>query len=134
MKILASSFYDDYLQDADLGAYPQKAIIARFSLYTNSPKLANKAAQEAINNFTSNKLIDSDILTVDGDAGANTKKALRLVFDACERDDNLGLLFESYMLLSMSKNYAKLAVLDSNRYLTYLNGWNNRLDALAEFS
>ena len=134
LKRLAAVFYDNYLEDAELNLYPQKAMITRFSLYTNSPKLANKATQDAINDFITNKLISHDLLTVDGDAGANTKQALKLIFDLCERDDNLGLLFESYMLLSMSKNYAKLAVLNHDRYLEYLNGWNNRLDKLAEFS
>jgi len=133
LKNLASIFYDKYLEDANLGLYPPRAIIARFSLYTNSPKLANKATQDAINDFIKNKLIDSEILAVDGDAGENTNKALKLVYDLCERDENLGLLFEAYMLLSMSRNYAKLAVLDKNRYLVYLNGWNNRLDTLAKF-
>jgi len=131
MEQLAGIFYDTFLKDAHMILYPLECVITRFSLYVNSPKLANEVTQEAINLFIQNKFIKHNILVVDGAIGLNTNNALREVYNLSLRDNAWGYLFESYMLLMMSKNYAKLAASNQQKYLRYLNGWNNRLYTLA---
>lgn len=120
----AREFYDEFLKRLHLDKFPEEAQIAAFSLYTNSPKKGIMSVQSAINKFITNGFITNPILTVDGALGTKSASALDKIED--------GYLFEAYMLLEMSKQYSKLAVANSDKYLRYLNGWNNRLDSLAK--
>ena len=125
---LAEEFYTKFTLKAKLNEFPKEAQVAMFSMYTNSPKLAWKATQSAINKFESNELIDYKQQLVDGYPGETTYDGLELCTAA-----NNGSLFEAYMLLEMNRQYGKLAVSNPDKYLQYLNGWNNRMEALAEF-
>jgi len=125
IKGLAANFYYQMTKPAHINDFPQDAQVAMFSMYINSPKRAKEACQMAINTFVKNKLIVNELLIVDGILGNKTITTLHKIHN--------GLLFESYMLLHMSSLYAKLAVSRPDKYLKYLNGWNNRLKYLARF-
>lgn len=122
----ASEFYYVMSKPAKLEYLPKASHVAMFSLYINSPKNACVSAQMAHNKLVKLGLIDSKILVEDGALGPASAKAFQNI------TEELGLIFESYLLLSMSSLYAKLAVQNSDRFLKYLNGWNNRLGYLAE--
>lgn len=128
---LASEFYDSYLKDLDIEIFPKMSQIAVFSLYVNSPYLAIISIQTAINNFIYNELIDFNIIKVDGIFGPISKRAVKTITWTCQTKES-GLLFEMYILLEMSRQYEKLAVSNPDKYLEYLNGWNNRLNKLAK--
>ena len=130
---LAMEFYKGYTRGARLDMLPEEAQVAMFSLYTNSPKLAWKSVQSALNKFVQNGWLDYKIQAVDGAYGSTTKKGLEALDKIARSNSGYGYIFESYMLLEMSQQYAKLAVNNPDKYLKYLNGWNNRVEALAEF-
>ena len=103
-----------------------------FSLHTNGPTLAWKSVQSAINKCIKNGLVNTSKLAVDGNPGNMTFGALKAVTAAVDSNPYGGLLFESYLLLEMSRQYEILAVANPDKYLRYLNGWNNRLAVLSE--
>lgn len=129
---LVMDFYTEYNKGAYLELFTPLVQTTVFSLYTNSPINAWKSIQSAINKFCTNDIIDYDIQVVDGKPGKKTFKGLEAINEVCYDCSELELLFESYILLEMSKIYAKLAVSNPDKFLIYLNGWNNRLDFLAK--
>lgn len=129
---IISDFYDDYTKGAHIDSMPVQASVAMFSMYTNSPKYSSMSAQGAYNMFVKNGFINGPILKVDGALGNYSVNAFRTVTQAATANPALGYLFESYLLLSMSKYYAKLIKNNPDKYLINANGWSNRLIALAE--
>ena len=130
---LAMEFYIGYAKGARLDMLPAESQVAMFSLYTNSPKLAWKAVQSALNKFVKNGWLEFRLQAVDGAYGKSTEEGLQELLKIAESNSGYGYIFEAYMLLEMSQEYAKLAVSNPDKYLKYLNGWNNRVEALAEF-
>lgn len=128
---LVLQFYNEFNKGAHLDMFTENIQLAMFSLYTNSPLNAWKSVQSAINKFVSNGIISYKLQNVDGYPGSVTFDGLEAVKDVAD-GTVLELLFESYMLLEMSKIYAKLAVSNPSKYIKYLNGWNNRLEVLAK--
>lgn len=126
-------FYIDFNKGAHLTKFTKRVQVAMFSLYANSPKNAWKSVQSAINKFHQNGLINYKVQVVDGAPGKTTFDGLEKVKEICIKRTSTELLFESYMLLEMSQQYAILAVKNPGKYLIYLNGWNNRMENLAEF-
>lgn len=129
---LALEFYNQYYKRARLELFPKDCVIAMGSMYANSKVMAWKSVQFAINTMISNKLVDHDKLICDGFYGSNTKQALLKCTEEIKKDESLALLFESYMIMGMAVNYARLVKRNSNRYLRFLIGWNNRLIRLLE--
>lgn len=130
--VIISDFYDEYTKNARIDVMPSQASVAMFSMYTNSPKYSSMSAQDAYNMFVKNGFIIGPILKVDGALGDYSVKAFRAVTQAATANTALGYLFEAYLLLSMSKYYAKLIKNNPDKYLINANGWSNRLIALAE--
>jgi len=122
----ASNFYHNMSKPAKIEFLPEDAKLAMFSLFVNSPRNAGKSLQMALNTFISLGKIDNPELVVDGAPGNKTVQAIKKI------NNEDGLLLESYLLLSMSSLYAKLAVKNPDKYLKYLNGWNNRLKKLSK--
>jgi len=127
---LAIDFYKDYLRLARLEMFHKDCVIAMFSMYTNSPKLAWKSVQYAINTMNRNGFVDYKRTTEDGIFGSNTQKGLDKCLYACNTRENVGLLFESYMLLGMCAEYSLLIKSNPEKYMIYSIGWDNRMKEL----
>ena len=70
-------------------------------------------------------------LVEDGVLGRTSEAALETITRFIGKSKEGALYFETLILLSMSKIYAELAVANPTKYLIYLRGWNNRLEALS---
>lgn len=127
---LAIEFYKSYLRLARLEMFHKDCIVAMASMYTNSPKLAWRSVQYAINTMQNMNFINYKNIAEDGIAGQNTINGLEKCLYACNTKENLGLLFESYMLLGMCTEYSKLIKSNPNKYMKYSFGWDNRMKEL----
>jgi hypothetical protein len=131
LRAQAQDFYDGYFAKFPLDKFPELCQVAVFSCYVNSPKLAARAVQEAINQLISNGLVSLQPLTADGIFGVGSTSALSAVvsfYIGSSRDR--ALYFESLILFNMSRAYAQLVVDNPTRNITYLRGWLNRLELL----
>jgi hypothetical protein len=128
---LVAEFYEEFYKGASLNLLPSNCTVAMVSMFTTSPKNANRAIQLACNAFIANNMINYKPLLDDGDIGSNTKVCLQLVLDYCGTNSEKGYWFETLMLLNMCRLYAKLAVENPGKYLDYLNGWMNRMQTLS---
>lgn len=128
---LAAEFYEDYYAGANLNLLPVECVTSMASMYTTSPKNANKALQMAINSFINNDVIEGSLLIVDGAFGRISKRELSKVTESCADNPDRSYRFENAMLLMMSSRYARIAVSDPDKQLRNLNGWNNRMKKLA---
>ena len=124
------AFYDDYLKNAHLELFHENCIVSMFSMFVNSPLLAWKSVQFAINTFISQGMIDNFPLVEDGSFGEKTKIASEKINEVIKKDYSSSLIFESNMLFAMSINYASLAKSNPDKYLPSLVGWGNRLKIL----
>lgn len=131
LKDLATDFYKDYMSDIKIDSFPPACQVAVFSMYTNGPLLAVKSIQDSINTMNSNGFIDYIEQSVDGVIGSKTLNGIIEVSKISEKDDTFSYLFEQIMLLNMSRQYSRLAVAKPDKYLKYLNGWENRLQYLS---
>ena len=129
---LVIEFYDNFYKNLHSDLFSDKTVLAAFSLYTNSPKLLWKSVQASINKFHTNGFINYKIQSVDGAYGNSTSNGIKLVNDAIKLNDIYDYVFESYIISNMQKEYAKLVVMNPDKYIKYLNGWNNRVTALLE--
>lgn len=127
---LVAEFYEEYYKGANLNLLPQNCTVAMVSMFTTSPKNANRAIQLACNAFIANGVINHPVLLDDGDIGTTSKKCLQLVLDYCGNDLVKGYWFETLMLLNMCRLYAKIAVENPTVQLLNLNGWMNRMQTL----
>ncbi len=127
---LAASFYEDYLKGARLNMFHKDCKVAMYSMYVNSPRLAWKSVQFAINCMNSNELINHYKLKEDGRPGRKTKSGLKKALRVCNENPFLGLLFESDMLMGMACNYSILIKKNPNKYIVNSTGWDNRLKDL----
>lgn len=128
---LVSDFYDDYLKSAHLELFPSACQVTVFSLYVNSPRNMWRSVQQALNQFHLNHFIEFKVQTVDGLYGGSTKAGLELIKG---EDIMQGYLFEAYILSNMKTQYAKLVAKNPDKFLKYLNGWNNRMNVLQKMS
>lgn len=130
LRAEAKEFYDGYIS-IPLEAFPEHCQVTVFSLYVNSPTNCIKAVQMAFNNLIKNFMPNAKdySLAVDGKFGkGSTAKVKELTAKLVSVESQL--YFETLILLAMSKLYATLAVKNPDKYLKYLNGWNNRLETL----
>lgn len=131
IKKLAESFYDRYTRNLPLDKLPELCQVTAFSLYVNSSANASKAIQMACNSLIKNYSLSIAPLSEDGVLGYSSQSALETITRFIGKSKEGALYFESLILLHMSKIYAELAVANPNKYLVYLRGWNNRLEALS---
>jgi hypothetical protein len=129
---LAKEFYEEYLEAAHIEYFPKQAKLAMFSMFTHSSKNSFKAVQAAINSFVSSKHINYKGIEVDGIYGSDTNNGLIQIKLLADEIPFLGYLFEATMIFEMSRIYGQLVVRNPEKYLKYLNGWNNRLDKLLD--
>lgn len=132
IKDLVIEFYKEFLLKVNLHKFTEHNLIAAVSLYTNSPRRMWKSVQSTINKFNSNTWIDYEKQLVDGYYGKNTSDGLDLIGNIVEENDIYGYLFEALMVSHMQLEYAKLVVSNPDKYLEFLNGWNNRVTSLLE--
>lgn len=129
---LAGSFYENYYQKIRLDLFHEDCVVAIASMYANSRRLSIKALQYAINTMNKNGFIEYKTLLEDGKLGSNTLKGLEACLYACKTVRNVGLLFESYMLLGMSAEYSILIKEKPDKYNRFSTGWDNRLKKLQQ--
>lgn len=130
--LLVVEFYEDYYSSIRLDLFHEDCVVAVASMFANSRRLSIKAIQYGINTMNQNGFIElNKNLLEDGKLGEKTLKALEVCLYACKTAANVGLLFESYMLLGMSAEYSILIKGDS-RYLPFSTGWDNRLKKLQQ--
>lgn len=130
--LLVVEFYEDYYSYIRLDLFHEDCVVAVASMFANSRRLSIKAIQYGINTMNQNGFIElNKNLLEDGKLGEKTLKALEVCLYACKTAANVGLLFESYMLLGMSAEYSILIKGDS-RYLPFSTGWDNRLKKLQQ--
>ena len=124
---LVEEFYEEFLANAHLSEFPVEAKVAMYSCYTNSPKKAMQAVQQALINMQVADRLDvarSSLSTVDGSWGEKTSIGLAAVED--------GVLLEIEMLFCMTQEYINLWKQNPEKYGRYLLGWANRMDKLAK--
>lgn len=130
--LLVVEFYEDYYSSIKLNLFHEDCVVAIASMFANSRRLSIKAVQYAVNTMNLNGFVElNKNLLEDGKLGDKTLKALESCLYACKTGKNVGLLFESYMLLGMSAEYSILIKGDS-RYLRFSTGWDNRLKKLQQ--
>ena len=130
IKKLAEHFYKEYLKDAHLDLFPDLCKIAMFSMFTNSRKKAWKAVQQSLIDIkkTGSMPFEEPLSTIDGAYGRKTRIALSVVK---YYNGFAPLYFEALLLSNMKTQYIKLAVKNPDKYLGFLKGWDNRMNALA---
>lgn len=131
IKKLAESFYDRYTRNLPLDKLPELCQVTAFSLYVNSSLNASKAIQMACNSLIKVYGLSISPLIEDGVLGRTSEAALETITRFIGKSKEGALYFEALILLHMSKLYAELAVANPTKYLIYLRGWNNRLEALS---
>lgn len=130
--LLVVEFYEDYYSSIRLDLFHEDCVVAVASMFANSRRLSIKAIQYGINTMNYNGFIElNKNLLEDGKLGEKTLKALEVCLYACKTAANVGLLFESYMLLGMSAEYSIL-IKEESRYLPFSTGWDNRLKKLQQ--
>jgi len=134
MLQLATDFYIDYMSAIKIENFPPACQVAVFSMYTNGPLLAVKSIQEAINTMNSNGFIDYMEQSIDGVIGRKTLDGIVKVKAISEDNVAFSYMFEQVILLNMGRQYARLVVAKPDKYLRYLNGWENRLKYLSRTS
>lgn len=130
IKKYAKEFYEEYLKDAHLDLFPDLCKIAMFSMFTNSRKKAWKAVQQSLIDIkkTGSMIFESPLSRADGDFGTKTAKALSVVKFY---NGYAPLYFETLMLSNMKSQYIRLAAKNPDKYLKFLKGWDNRMNALS---
>jgi hypothetical protein len=130
IKELVKEFYDEYLKGAHLELFDPLLQVAMFNIYTNTQTGAWKSVQQTVIDMNKMGLLDlpkNDISKVDGGFGGMTKRALIAVDNL---PDSSVITFKIILISNMKTNYARLVVSNPPKYLQYLNGWMNRMDAL----
>lgn len=130
--LLAAEFYETYLIKARLDMFHKDSVVAMFSMFVNSRRLAWKSVQYAINTMFKNGFIDYETLKEDSKVGNKTMLGLEKCLYVCNHKKHLGLLFESYMLLGMSAEYSYLIKKNPKKYNRFSTGWDNRLKELQQ--
>ena len=130
IHVLLGEFYDKYLYNAHMDLFPDELQILIFNLYTNSKTGTWKSIQRTLIHLQANDLLDVEkeqLSSVDGQFGSKTKHALDKI-DFTNR--YMVHIFKFETISNMRRYYADLVVSDPDKFLTYLRGWNNRLDNL----
>jgi hypothetical protein len=130
VKELVSEFYDEYYYNIHIDMYPVESVVAVMSAYTLSPKNTIKSIQSTVNKFIDNEFTIGSKLVVDGAYGSKTELGLANVAGAVDINNTYGYLFEAYFISHMQLELAKLVASNPDKYISYLNGWNNRLENL----
>jgi len=123
---LAEGFYRDFLKDAHMELFPKECQVAMYSMYTNSPKNAWKAVQEALLEMSVIFNFPSNLSSIDGSYGEKTKNGLDFITSL----ESEGYHFETRMLSNMKSIYIKLWKSNPDKYGRYLSGWDNRMSHL----
>ena len=129
---LSAEFYEEYLKKARLNMFHKDSVVAMFSMFVNSRRLAWKSVQYAINTMNQNGFIEYEKIAEDSKVGSKTLKGLEKCLYICKARENMGLLFESYMLLGMSAEYSYLIKKNPKKYNRFSTGWDNRLKKLQQ--
>lgn len=122
-------FYTDYFRGAHLDLFPKELCVLIANLYTNSPKGTWLSIQEALRDLKRDEILDiewKDLSSVDGFFGKKTRDALILFKEDADRKDKL--LFKKSILLAMKSYYIDIAVGRPDKFLGFLNGWDNRMN------
>ena len=133
---LSKEFYSLYFKRLPTDLINTDTILVIANCFTNTQTGTLEAIQEGLNDcykyglfkFTPAKpRKDNNVLTVDGDFGTESKRALEAFMSVSDRKDRL--IFRSCMLLWMKSNYIKLAVNNQTGMLPNLRGWDNRMES-----
>ena len=133
---LSKELYSLYFKRLPMDLINIDTILVIANCFTNTQTGTLEAIQEGLNDcykyglfkFTPTKpRKDNNVLTVDGDFGTESKRALEAFMSVSDRKDRL--IFRSCMLLWMKSNYIKLAVNNQTGMLPNLRGWDNRMES-----
>jgi hypothetical protein len=128
---LSYLFYTEYFKNAHLDLFHKDLVILMANLYTNSPKGAWMSVQEGLRDIVKDSILPiplKDTSIVDGDFGDKTRKALVKFLEIADRKDVI--IFKKSILLAMKSYYMDLAIGNPDKFLMYLNGWDNRIEDL----
>lgn len=129
VRYLSYLFYKKYFAGAHLDLFHSDLVILMANLYTNSPRGAWMSVQEALRDIQRDGILHvpfKKLSGVDGDFGDKTRNALLEFLKTADRKDII--IFKKSILLSMKSYYIDLAVGNPDKYLIYLNGWDNRME------
>ncbi len=129
VRYLSYLFYKDYFAGAHLDLFHNDLVILMANLYTNSPKGAWMSVQEALRDIQRDGILNmpfKKLSIADGVFGDKTRKALLEFLKTADRKDII--IFKKSILLSMKSYYIDLAVGNPDKFLLYLNGWDNRME------
>ena len=128
---LSYLFYKDYFKNAHLDLFHKDLVILMSNLYTNSPEGAWMSVQEGLRDIVNDGILPipmNDMSIVDGDYGRKTRDALIKFKEIADRKDVI--ILKKSILLAMKSYYIDLSVGNPDKFLRYLNGWDNRMEDL----
>lgn len=136
------SFYETYFKGLEFENMFPCLVYPFANIYTNSRKKAIESLQRSCNHyvkisyiaplFPNWKDIDTDGLI--GPATRNAIKEITKVVTATKDNPEVyGNLFLYLFLSDVKSEYIDLAVANPNKYVKFLNGWDNRVNFLLGF-
>jgi hypothetical protein len=122
-------FYKEYLEDLHIDLFHPFNVITMVNLYANSPLGTWLSIQEGIWDMYRYGLLKTDkrdISSVDGKYGLKTKNCLLEIKN--NEDIKYQIIFNQSILLAMKGYYSDLINRNPDKYLTYIKGWDNRIE------
>lgn len=119
---LSKDFYKKFFKNAKLEYLPEKMIVPMCAIYTNSPKIANKSLQGALNGVVEFYNLGFKPLAIDGILGAKSIEVMKFLK---ENDDKSDLLV-AFFAIANKQNY-------KNLHSKYEKGLLNRVDNFVDF-